>query len=134
MPHHEESVLIEAPVETVFDAMTDTDRWRRWWPQIQWVKLASGWTVDGALSCRVMGMNLEGAITAYVPNQELGFTTQLPARGRVTQHFRFMPEDGGTRLAATLDASGMAGMLFTSKRLGQELERLKVNVEAGTQA
>ena len=133
MPHHEESIVIDAPVEAVFAAMTDLERWRSWWPQIESVRLPDGWTVDGELACRVMGMDLEGAVTAYEPDRELGFETHLPIGGRVIQHFTFQPENGGTRLTAKLDASGMAGMMFTRKRLVRELDRLKANVEnAGT--
>ena len=76
-----------------------------------------------------MGMDLDGAVTAYEQDRELGFQTNLPVGGRVTQHFTFQPEDGGTRLTAELDASGIAGMMFTRKRLIKELERLKENVE-----
>lgn len=129
MPHHEESIVIDAPVEVVFAAMTDLERWRSWWPQIESVRLPDGWTVDGELACRVMGMDLEGAVTAYEPDRELGFETNLPIGGRVTQHFTFQPENGGTRLTVKLDASGMAGMMFTRKRLVRELDRLKANVE-----
>ena len=129
MPNHEESIVIDAPVEAVFAAMTDLERWRSWWPQIESVRLPDGWTVDGELACRVMGMDLEGAVTAYEPDRELGFETNLPVGGRVTQHFTFQPENGGTRLTVKLDASGMAGMMFTRKRLVRELDRLKANVE-----
>lgn len=129
MPNHEESIVIDAPVEAVFAAMTDLERWRSWWPQIESVRLPDGWTVDGELACRVMGMDLEGAVTAYEPDRELGFETNLPIGGRVTQHFTFQPENGGTRLTVKLDASGMAGMMFTRKRLVRELDRLKANVE-----
>ena len=129
MPNHEESIVIDAPVEVVFAAMTDLERWRSWWPQIESVRLPDGWTVDGELACRVMGMDLEGAVTAYEPDRELGFETNLPVGGRVTQHFTFQPENGGTRLTVKLDASGMAGMMFTRKRLVRELDRLKANVE-----
>ena len=129
MPNHEESIVIDAPVKAVFAAMTDLERWRSWWPQIESVRLPDGWTVDGELACRVMGMDLEGAVTAYEPDRELGFETNLPVGGRVTQHFTFQPENGGTRLTVKLDASGMAGMMFTRKRLVRELDRLKANVE-----
>lgn len=129
MPHHEESIVIDAPVEAVFAAMTDLERWRSWWPQIESVRLPDGWTVDGDLACRVMGMNLEGAVTAYEQNRELGFETNLPVGGRVRQHFTFQPENEGTRLTAELDASGIAGMMFTRKRLLKEMDRLKANVE-----
>lgn len=133
MPHHEESIVINAPVESVFAAMTDVERWRVWWPQIETVRLSEGWTVDGPLACRVMGMDLDGAVTIFDPDKELGFETNLPIGGRVLQHFTFRQEDGGTRLTAELDASGVAGMMFTRKRLLKELDRLKANVE-GTEA
>ena len=129
LPHYRESVVIDAPVGAVFAAMTDLERWRSWWPQIESVRLPDGWTVDGELACRVMGMDLDGAVTAYEQDRELGFQTNLPVGGRVTQHFTFQPEDEGTRLTAELDASGIAGMMFTRKRLVKELERLKENVE-----
>lgn len=129
MPHHKESVAIAAPIESVFGAMTDLDRWKSWWPQIESVTLPDGWSVDGELACRVMGMDLDGAVTSYELNRQLGFETQLPAGGRVVQHFTFQTENDGTRLTAELDASGIAGMMFTRKRLLREMERLKANVE-----
>jgi uncharacterized protein YndB with AHSA1/START domain len=129
LPHHEESIVIDAPVETVFAAMTDIERWRDWWPQIQNVRLPDGWTVNGGMSCRVMGMNLDGSVTFYDPDRELGFETNMPVGGRVLQRFTFRPENGGTRLTAELDASGVAGMMFTRKRLLKEMDRLKANVE-----
>ncbi len=109
--------------------MTDIERWRDWWPQIQNVMLPDGWTVNGAMSCRVMGMNLDGSVTSYEPDRELGFETNMPIGGRVLQHFTFRPENGGTRLTAELDASGVAGMMFTRKRLLREMDRLKGYVE-----
>jgi uncharacterized protein YndB with AHSA1/START domain len=129
LPHHKESIAIDAPVGSVFAAMTDLERWADWWPQIQNVRLPEGWTVNGSMYCRVMGMDLDGAVTIYDPDRELGFETDLPVGGRVLQHFTFTPEDGGTRLTAELDASGVAGMMFTRKRLLKELDRLKMKVE-----
>jgi|TARA_B110000263_G_C15288168_1_gene501919 uncharacterized protein YndB with AHSA1/START domain len=129
LPHHKESIAINAPVGSVFAAMTDLERWADWWPQIQNVRLPEGWTVDGSMFCRVMGMDLHGAVTIYDPDRELGFETDLPVGGRVLQHFTFTPEDGGTRITAELAVSGVAGMMFTRKRLLKELDRLKVNVE-----
>ncbi len=129
LSHHKESIAINAPVKSVFAAMTDLDRWADWWPQIQNVRLPDGWTVNGPMSCRVMGMDLDGAVTIYDPDKELGFETNMPVGGRVLQHFTFTPENGGTRLTAELDASGVAGMMFTRKRLLKELDRLKANVE-----
>ena len=129
LPHHKESIAINAPVKTVFAVMTDLGRWADWWPQIQDVRLPDGWTVNGPMSCRVMGMDLEGAVTIYDPDKELGFETNMPIGGRVVQHFTFTPENEGTRLTAEMDASGVGGMMFTRKRLLNELERLKTNVE-----
>ena len=130
MPHHEESIVINAPVSSVFAAMTDIERWAEWWPQIQNVRLPDGWTVNGAMGCRVMGMDLDGSVTFYEPDRELGFKTNMPVGGRVLQHFTFRPENGGTRLTAELDASGVAGMMFTKKRLLKEMDKLKANVES----
>ena len=45
------------------------------------------------------------------------------------QHFTFTSENSGTRLTAEMDASGVAGMMFTKKRLLKELNKLKTNVE-----
>ncbi|MBT3942050.1 MAG: hypothetical protein HOC77_07705 [Chloroflexi bacterium] len=129
MPHHEESIVINAPVGSVFAAMTDIERWNEWWPQIQNVRLQNGWTVNGAMDCRVMGMDLNGSVTVYDPDRELGFETKLPVGGRVLQHFTFTSENSGTRLTAEMDASGVAGMMFTKKRLLKELNKLKTNVE-----
>jgi len=129
LPHHKESIAINAPVKSVFAAMTNLDRWADWWPQIQNVRLPDGWTVNGPMSCRVMGMDLDGAVTIYDPDKELGFETNMPVGGNVLQHFTFTPENEGTRLMAELDASGVAGMMFTRKRLLKELDRLKANVE-----
>lgn len=130
LPHHEESIVINAPVKAVFEAMTDTERWRDWWPQLQDVRLPDGWTVNGGMSCRVMGMDLDGSVTYYDPDRELGFETRMPAGGRVLQHFKFSEENGGTRLKAEMDASGVAGMMFTRRRLVKEMGRLKANVES----
>lgn len=129
MPHHKESIVINAPVGSVFAAMTNIERWAEWWPQIQNVRLPDGWTVNGAMNCRVMGMDMNGSVTFYEPDRELGFETIMPIGGRVLQHFTFTPEDGGTRLTAEMDASGVAGMMFTKKRLLKEMDRLKENVE-----
>ncbi len=129
LPHHEESVVIDAPVSMVFAAMTDLKRWRAWWPQIENVSLPKGWTENGPMACRVMGMNLDGAVTVYDLDRELGFETGLPVGGRVLQHFTFVADNGGTHLTAELNASGIAGMMFTRKRFIKELDRLKANVE-----
>jgi uncharacterized protein YndB with AHSA1/START domain len=129
LPHHKESIAINAPVKLVFAVMTNLDRWADWWPQIQNVKLPDGWTVNGPMSCRVMGVDLDGAVTIYDPDRELGFETNMPVGGRVSQHFTFTPENEGTRLTAEMNASGVGGMMFTRKRLLKELDRLKTNVE-----
>ena len=129
LPHHKESIAINAPVKSVFAVMTDLHRWADWWPQIQNVRLPDGWTVNGPMSCRVMGMDLDGTVTIYDPDKELGFEINMPVGGRVSQHFAFTPENEGTRLTAELDASGVAGMMFTRKRFLKELDRLKGNVE-----
>ena len=50
LPHHKESIAINASVKAVFAVMTDLDRWADWWPQIQDVRLPDGWTVNGPMS------------------------------------------------------------------------------------
>jgi len=130
LPQYQESIVINAPVGTVFAAMTDIKRWTDWWPQVQDVILPNGWTLNGAISCRVMGIDLNGSVTFYDPDIELGFETVIPFGGHLLQHFTFHPEKNATRLTAELNATGMAGMVFTKKRLAKEMDQLKVNLES----
>lgn len=130
LSRHVETIRINAPVRTVFSAMTDLERWREWWPQIESVALPGGWVCGSELACRVMGFNLEGAVVAYGQDREIGFETSLPLGGRVTQHFSFASDGDDTVLTATVDAKGMLGTMFTRRRLLRELARLRDNVEA----
>ena len=77
-----------------------------------------------------MGIDLNGSVTFYDPDIELGFETVIPFGGHLLQHFTFHPEKNATRLTAELNATGMAGMVFTKKRLAKEMDQLKVNLES----
>jgi uncharacterized protein YndB with AHSA1/START domain len=107
MPRSQLSVIIERPVEEVFDFMADFSSDAEWRSGVVAMRQTSPQRCVGATHVevrRVPGRTIEtpAEVVAFVPNRLITFQrTSGPIRPRGT--YRYAPVPGGTRLTFLLE-------------------------------
>ena len=110
----EHSVVINRPIEKVFEFMVDIENAPQWRQGLVEVKKLSDELVVGARASEVLqflGRRMETTyeITEYEPNKKFGFKTTsgpIPMEGG----FNVEPEEGGTKVSFKIQ--GEAGGFF----------------------
>jgi uncharacterized membrane protein len=103
MVQFSESVLVDRPVDVVFDYVATIDRWTEWRLTLTAASvtppgpLASGSTIHATGQAMGRALDMEMGVTAFEPGQRIAFTSRS---GPITLdgEFRFAPEGAGTRL------------------------------------
>ena len=93
------SITINAPVEKVFDYVSDSTNLPEIWPSLMEMKdvkhLPDGTTTD-SWTYKMAGIQLKGTtVTKYVENKSVISKTEGGVKS--TQIWTFEPEDGGTK-------------------------------------
>ena len=93
------SITIDAPVEKVFDYVSDSTNLPEIWPSLMEMKdvkhLPDGTTTD-SWTYKMAGIQLKGTtVTKYVENKSVISKTEGGVKS--TQIWTFEPEDGGTK-------------------------------------
>lgn len=98
-------IEIEAPVERVWHALTDFDRYPTWNPFIRWIKGEAG--VGNRLKVRIQpsggqGMTFHPTLLKVEPNQELRWLGRLLAPGLFDgEHYFILEPLGPNRMRLT---------------------------------
>jgi uncharacterized membrane protein len=136
---------IAAPVEQVFEAFSQLERFPEFMTHVREVRLSgdgtSRWTVEGPAG---RAISWEAMTTRLEPNKLIAWRT-LP--GSAVEHaglLRFEPKHGGTRLLVTMSYTPPAGALGHAvarlfgadpkSELNDDLLRMKVFLETGRRA
>ena len=105
----ETSVVVERPVEELFEVVTNPETYSQWMPGC----LGARQTSEGPMGVgatytdtgRLLGLREEGTIvvTRYEPNRKFGVkTTSGPIRGEGA--YTFEPVEGGTKVTLAFEA------------------------------
>lgn len=77
MPKFEREVEIDAPVEKVWDVLTDPNTWPMWFPGIENVSNVSAVTENGQFNWTDEGRTGQGKIVKLDPHKRLEIRTQI---------------------------------------------------------
>jgi len=146
----ERSIKIDAPVETVFNYVSDISRHSEWGQHPLKLEQTSSGAVQVGATFRSVGHQMgrdfeaEVKITEFVPNEKLAFES----KGKdfhFAHHFLLQSENGGTRLTKGGEAERVgfpfnlllpvlsaAGVI--NRGLDGDLQRIKAKLEGGSGA
>jgi uncharacterized protein YndB with AHSA1/START domain len=77
MPKFERDVVINAPVEKVWQGLTDPNHWSQWFPGVESVANVTGVAVGATFEWTTAGQTGQGLIEKMEPNRLLEIHTQL---------------------------------------------------------
>ena len=77
MPKFEKEVEIDAPIEKVWEVITDTNKWPQWFPGIDSVSYVTAISAGGTFEWVDDGKTAQGTIVAMEPLKYLEIMTQL---------------------------------------------------------
>jgi uncharacterized membrane protein len=108
------AIDIAAPVERVWQVMSDTDRWHEWTPSITSIKRLRD--APFAVGSRVVIRQPKfppalWQLTAIEPGRHFTWVSAAPGI-RVVAHHSVEPTPGGSRATLALDLQGLLGGLF----------------------
>ncbi|HVL67590.1 MAG TPA: SRPBCC family protein [Vicinamibacterales bacterium] len=129
---------IAAPVERVWEVMSDAERWHEWTPSVSGIRLLGGRELAVGTRAVVRQPRFPPAlwrVTAIEPGRSFTWVTWSPGL-RVVAHHWVEPSPAGARATLSLDLQGLFGGLFgqltrriTERYLAFEARGLKARSE-----
>lgn len=124
MPRIRNSIKINAPVEKVFEYISNPENMQEWWSNVTGIRDVTGhgdgqkWTWD----YKMMGLHFTG--TAKVVRSRLNYERRVESKGGMdaSWYWEFKSVDGGTQLRWVIDYTipipvlGKVGELFILRR------------------
>ena len=110
----ENRILIEAPVETVWGATEDVQRWPEWTPTIEELAPVDGEPFQVGFKARIKQPGLPPTIwevTALEPGKSFSWEAKVRGIRMVATH-RLIPVDDGTENVLTIEATGLLAILL----------------------
>lgn len=98
MPKFEREVEIDAPIEQVWDVLTDTNQWQNWFPGIESVSKISDVREGATFEWTDAGKTGQGTIVKMEPERTLEIMTQL-GDDKDTHEFKLKASGGFLGLA-----------------------------------
>ena len=77
MPKFEREVDIDAPIETVWEVMTNPDHWPQWFPGVDSVSNVTSISAGGRFEWTDEGQTGQGTIVSMEPMKRLEILTQM---------------------------------------------------------
>ncbi len=133
------SVVIDAPPEKVFSLVDNLEEWPQWIPSIKRIeKLSDGPLKEGSqirvTAKSVVTVKLLMTITEFVPGQR-GVMQGTVLGVRMTRYYTFEAAEGGTKLTAGGEVSGILAFLIRrgGQRVSDEIVRAAKRKVEGSQ-
>lgn len=130
-----EEILISAPVEQVWSAMSEIDRWAEWQSDVTAAKLDGELKAGTTFHWKAKGLNIVSTIQVCEPMHRMGWTGNSPGMQAV-HLWTFEPSAEGTLVTTEESLSGWFARLlkvfdaqFLKKSLLQSLQVFKEHVE-----
>ena len=129
-------IRIGAPVELVWELLTDLRGWEGWAPGVHDVRLYSAVAVDARFSWSMGRTRIKSVIAKVEPGRELTWTGAALWTKAVDRHVLESTEDGATRLYVEESLAGaLVPLLFSRAKLEVQHQRwlaaLKAVAEGG---
>ena len=135
MPTVEKSVVIQVPVEKVWEAYVGLDGWLQWNHHMREVKLLEGAPLDVGKRARITlktGISSEWEVTELTPGKSFTWASQVVPGLRLDFAHGVLPADGGARAVLRIQSSGpvaalaapVLGLVY-SRNLVHALDNLK---------
>jgi uncharacterized membrane protein len=132
------TIDIGAPVQRVWQVMTDTDCWYEWTPSVNSVKRLDGQQFAVGTKVLIHQPKLPPAmwkVTAIEPNRSFTWVSSAPGMRVVGSH-AVAPMNGGSRATLSLQFHGLFGAIFariakgiTERYIALEAKGLKARSE-----
>ncbi len=128
-------LLIEAPVEKVWNIQTDIERWSEWQSDITSATLQGKLAAGTTFKWKASGLSIVSTLHTVNPNHEIGWTGV--SLGMFAIHnWTFKEQDNGTLVTTEESLSGWLASLikmfdknFLDKSLEASLQKLKTRVD-----
>lgn len=129
-------IRIGAPVERVWELLTDLRGWEGWAPGVRDVRLDTAVAVDASFSWSIGRTRIKSVIAIVKPGRELTWTGAALWTKAVDRHVLVPTEDGATRLYVEESLAGaLVPLFFGSAKLEVQHRRwlaaLKAVAEGG---
>jgi uncharacterized protein YndB with AHSA1/START domain len=132
MPKFVREVVIGAPTEKVWKAITDPNQWSQWFPGVDGVSNLTSMAVGGTFDWVSEGRTGQGIIEEMEPMKRLKITTQL-GNDKDSHVFNLQPAGGflglggnKSKLAYTLDTLMGGGIISNFLAGGNPKDMLRV--------
>jgi hypothetical protein len=127
-------IRIGAPVERVWDLLTDLCGWEGWAPGIHDVRLASAVAVDARFSWSIGRTRVKSVFAIVEPGRELTWTGAALWTKAVDRHVLEPAEDGATRLYIEESLAGvLVPLFFSSEKLEVQHQRWLTGFKAAAE-
>jgi len=138
----EASVHVEAPLEKVYDLVSDVGRMGEWSPECrrcEWLDGATGPAVDA----RFKGSNRRGLVrwstkprvVAADAGREFAFMTDFRGKDGTKWSYRFEPEGGGTKVTESFEImNDMPGYITFTEKYVMRIKDRKADLVNNMQA
>ena len=117
-------IRIEAPVERVWELLTDIRGWEDWAPDVHDVRLDSAMAVDSRFSWAIGRTRIKSVFAVVEPGRELTWTGAALWTKAVDRHVLEPTDDGATRHYVEESLAGLlVPLLFSSAKLNAQHQR-----------
>jgi uncharacterized membrane protein len=130
-----QEITIAAPVEKVWTAQADLERWPEWQPDVSSVTLTGELAVESVFRWKAKGVNITSTLGVVEPNRRIGWTGRSIGM-RAVHIWAFEPQGDATRVICEESLSGWIPRLmkiftpdFLEKSMAASLQTLKDYVE-----
>lgn len=128
-------ILIDAPIERVWEIQTDIENWPKWQQEVTFAKLAGELRPGTTFRWKAMGVNITSVLREVVTHQTIGWSGESIGMSAV-HVWRFERQRNGTKVITEESLSGWLPRLiklfkpeFLDEALAKSLQTLKVEVE-----
>lgn len=132
------TIVIEAPIDVVWNVQTDIEAWPQWQPDISAATLDGALTAGSIFRWKAKGLKIVSTLHTVEPQRQIGWTGD--SLGMFAIHnWTFEAEDLGTRVITEESLSGWLVRLlkifdpqFLDKSLEASLQTLKAQAESSS--
>jgi uncharacterized membrane protein len=128
-------IVIDAPLEVVWNLQTDFQAWPEWQANISWVTMDGNLAPGTIFRWKASGIKIVSTLQEVEPMRRISWTGVSPGMQAI-HIWNFEPGDGGVRVVTEESLSGWFARLlklfdrqFLEKSLSESLQTLKRTAE-----
>lgn len=128
-------ILIDAPIERVWEVQTDINNWPKWQKEVTFANLDGELRPGTAFKWKAMGLNITSVLQEVVAHQTIGWSGESIGM-RAVHIWGFERQGNGTKVVTEESLSGWLALTikffkpdFLDESLSKALRTLKVEAE-----